>query len=73
MQDTRATCNMASTAVNISFIIPLPTRGLHWVLPFTFTCDMLNSGGVGFLAQLCGVCYHAPTPAWAKRGGAIRD
>ena len=65
MQDTRVSCNMALTTVDLSFIIPLPTRELHWVLPFTFICDMLNSGGVSFLAQLYGVCCHAPTPAWA--------
>ena len=65
MQDTRVSCNMALTTVDLSFIIPLPTCELHWVLPFTFIYDMLNLGGVIFLAQLYGVCCHAPTPTWA--------
>ena len=73
MQDTRVSYNMASTTIDLSFIIPLSTCGLHWFLPFTFICDMLNSGGVSFLAQLHGVGCHAPTLAWAKRGGSTRD
>ena len=71
--DMHVSYNMASTTIDLSFIIPLSTRGLHWVLPFTFICDMLNSGGVSFLAQLYGVCCHDPTLTWAKRGGATQD